>query len=187
MSSRGGAILAVLILACVPAMAQSAGKFYVRPQSELFFPLDTYADPLSGTNKALYSTLGFGAGSALDFAALPWLFPFVRAQYLYAPYPGGSALSAAEGDIGVGFVLKPADRLSLRLDAMGGLAQIFAAAGSGAAYAAGARLGLEYRLAPAFSLSLSGGYTTYFGSQAPILSALEAGLYLSYDLSALGG
>ena len=177
----------LFLLGCLFAAAQTAGSFFVRPLGEVFFPLDTYTDTLTGESKPLYSSVGFGAGSALDVVAFPWLMPFVRAQYLYAPYPGGAALGAAEGDLGLGLVVRPTDRLSLRLDAMGGIAEIFLAEGGGMAIAAGARLGLEYRLSPAFSLSVSGGYTSYFGTEVPILSAIEAGLYFSYDLSALGG
>jgi len=70
---------------------------------------------------------------------------------------------------------------------MGGIAELNSSAGSGTAYAAGARLGLEYRISPAFTLSANGGYSTYFGTEAQILSAVEAGLYFSYDLSAVGG
>ena len=73
------------------------------------------------------------------------------------------------------------------LDALGGLAELFTSAVSGTAFAAGARVGVEYRLAPALSISLDGGYTNYFGTQASILSAAEAGLYFSYDLSAVAG
>jgi hypothetical protein len=171
----------------LPAAAQTVGKLYVRPQGELYYPLDSYADPLTGAKVPLYSSIGFGAGSALDLALTPWLRPFIRAQYISIPYAGGSALNAAEGDLGLGFILRPTDRLILRLDAMGGLAELFSSTGGGAAYAAGARIGLEYRLNPAFSLSLSGGYSSYLGTEAPILSAIEGGLYVSYDLSDLGG
>ncbi len=189
MSARKlAALAAVLLLACLPAVAQLAGKLYARPQAELLFPFDTYVNATSQASEALYSTVSFGIGSTLDFAVLPWLLPFVRGQYVDAPYAsGGSALQAAEGDLGVGAIWRPTDRLSLRLDAMGGLAQLFAPSKSGPAYAAGARLGLGYRFAPAITLGLSGGYSTYFGTQAPIFSAFEAGLSLSYDLSAVAG
>jgi tetratricopeptide (TPR) repeat protein len=185
---RARAALAVaLILVYLPAAAQTAGKLFVRPQADAYFPLDTYTDSLTGESAKLYSSIGFGVGSALDFAATPWLVPFARAMYMNIPYAGGNSLGAAEGDLGLGFVMRPTDRLSLRLDAMGGLAELFSASSSGLSLAAGARLGIEYRLVPAFTLSASGGYQTLLGTAEPIVSAISAGLYLSYDLSALGG
>jgi tetratricopeptide (TPR) repeat protein len=165
----------------LPAAAQTAGKLYVRPEGELYFPLDTYQ------GSSLYSSVGYGAGSALEFSLTPWLEPFVRGQYVSIPYAGGAALQSAEGDLGLGLVARPTDRLSFRLDGMGGFAELVSSGGSGAAYAAGARLGVEYRMSPSFTLSANGGYSTYFGTEALILSAIEAGLYFSYDLSAIGG
>ena len=70
---------------------------------------------------------------------------------------------------------------------MGGLAQLFSTARNGAAFAAGGRLDVEYRFAPSWTISATGGYSTLFDTQAPILSAFEAGIDFSYDLSALGG
>jgi len=141
---RRAATLAVaaLLLACLPAAAQTAGKLYVRPEGELYFPLDTYQ------GSPLYSSIGFGAGSALDFSLTSWLEPFVRGQYVSISYAGGSALQSTEGDLGLGLIARPTDRLSIRLDGMGGIAELNSSAGSGAAYAAGARLGLEYRISP---------------------------------------
>ncbi len=131
--------------------------------------------------------MGYGGGLAADFALTPWLAPFIRVLYVSIPYSGGSNLQSTEGDVGLGLIVRPTDRLSLRLDGMGGLAQLTSTALSGPAYAAGGRLGIGYRLSPAFTLSASGGYTGYFGTQAQILSGIEAGLFLSYDLSAVGG
>ncbi len=184
---RAAVYVAAALLSWMPAVAQTAGVLYVRPQFDFYFPLDTYADPLTGVSKPLYSSMGFGVGSALDYSLTPWLAPFVRGQFVSIPYSGGDSLQATEGDLGLGFTLRPTDRLSLRLDAMGGLAQLNSSAESGAAYAAGGRLDLGYRLSPAFTISASGGYTGYFGTQAQILSAFEAGIYASYDLSAVGG
>jgi len=185
----GAAFVAALALVCLPAAAQTAGKLFVRPQADAYFPLDTYSDSLTGDSKQLYSTLGFGAGAAIDFAATSWLVPFARGMYIDAPYAGGGQLQGAEGDLGLGLVIRPLDRMTLRLDVMGGLAELFPSDRSaGAAYAAGGRLGLEYRLASAWKLSASGGYQAYLGSDMQsILSAVQAGIYLSYDLSALGG
>ncbi len=178
---RKASLVFAALLACLPAAAQTAGKLYVRPEAELYFPLDTYQ------GSPLYSSVGFGAGSALDFSLTPWLEPFVRGQYVSIPYAGGASLQSTEGDLGLGLVARPIDRLAFRLDGMGGVAELNSSAGSGAAYAAGARLGLEYRLSPALTLSANGGYSAYFGTEAQILSAVEAGLYFSYDLSAVGG
>ena len=180
--------LAAVLLVLLALQAAAQGRLFVRPQGELLFPLDSYTNSLNGEKEPLYSTLSLGAGSALDCAVLPWLRPFVRGEYVYAPYEGGAALGAAEGDLGLGLVLRPTDRLSLRIDAMGGLASLQVAGSNGSAYAAGARLGVEYRLAPAFSLCLSGGYSTYIGGDlVRIFSAIVAGLCFSYDLSAIGG
>jgi tetratricopeptide (TPR) repeat protein len=187
--SGGGAALAalLLLLGALPAVSQTAGKLFVRPFAEALFPLDTYADPVTGDAKKLYSTFGLGFGAYLDYAAAGWLLPFVRGEYLSLPFAGGGKLAAGEGDLGFGLALRPSDRLGLRLDAMGGMASLAASDQSGGAYALGARLSLAYRLTPAFSLSASGGYHAFFGTEAQILSALGAGIYASYDLSALGG
>ena len=109
----------------------------------------------------LYSTFGMGGGSILDFTITPWLAPFVRGQYTSIPYAaGGASLQSAEGDLGLGFTLMPADKLYLRLEGMGGLAQLFSTAGSGAAFSAGGRLDVEYRFAPSWTISATGGYST---------------------------
>lgn len=183
------AVAVALVLVCLPAAAQTAGKLFVRPQADAYFPLDTYEDSLTGETKQLYSSVGFGAGAALDLSVTNWLVPFARGMYINAPYSGGGQLLGAEGDLGLGLVFRPLDRMSIRLDAMGGLAELFPSGEkSGTAYAAGGRLGLEYRLAPSWRLSASGGYQTYLGGDwLPIFSAVQAGLYIGYDLSALGG
>ena len=179
---RAAAYALVFLMAGFSATAQGMGQLFVRPDAEFYFPLDSYQ------GSPLYSTFGMGGGSILDFTITPWLAPFVRGQYASIPYAaGGASLQSAEGDLGLGFTLTPADKLYLRLEGMGGLAQLFSTAGSGAAFSAGGRLGVEYRFAPSWTVSATGGYSTLFGTQAPILSAIEAGIDFSYDLSALGG
>jgi hypothetical protein len=180
------AIAAAIVLSCLPAAAQTAGRFYVRPQLDFYFPLDTYVNPTTGATEKLYSGFGYGGGAALDFAATSWLVPFVRGEYVSIGYAGGSSLTSTEGDLGLGFVVHPTDRLSVRLDAMGGLAELSSSADSGAAYAVGARLGLAYRLSPGWTVSADGGYSTYLGTESTVLSAIEAGLFVSYDLSTIG-
>ena len=172
----------------VSAWAQddNAPALYVRPSAEALFPLNTFQDPNTGKTTALYGT-GFGAGSTLDWRVLPWLIPFVEGQYGYVPYLGGNALSFTEGAVGVGFETALSDRFSLRADTVAGVSEMILPSLTGSAYTAGARLGASYRLAPAFTLSANGGYSEYFGSRAPLLSALTAGLSLTYDLQSLGG
>jgi hypothetical protein len=123
----------------------------------------------------------------LDWRLLPWLIPFAKGQYGVVPYLGGSSLKFTEGSFGVGFVENLSDRFSLRLDTQAGVSEIVLPSLSGSAYTAGARLGASYRLAPEFTLSANGGYSEYFGSQTSVLSAMTAGLSLTYDLSSLGG
>jgi hypothetical protein len=190
--SATAAALALILAAFVtlPALAQGTGKLYVHPQGSAYFPLDTYTNSISGASESLYSPVGYGGGIDFDYALTPFLQPFFRLGAASVPYSGsaGTALVGVDGKLGVGFVFRPVDRLALRLDAAGGLAEIYVAGKDvGMAFAASARLGLEYRVSPAISLSLHGGYATYFGTSAQILSAVEAGLYLSYDLSAIGG
>ncbi|HUX37325.1 MAG TPA: hypothetical protein VMV44_05430, partial [Rectinemataceae bacterium] len=87
--------------------------------------------------------------------------------------------------IGASFVFRPFDRLSLGLDAMGGLAELFFPGGGGTAFSAGLRVGAGLRVSPSMTISASGGFSSYFGTQATILQAFSAGLWLSLDVSAL--
>ena len=190
MKARKGIVaLLASLLACasLPAPAQSAGKLFVRPLFEAYSPLDTYTNDVTGQTSKLYSSLGVSAGAALDYSLKEWLYPFLRVDYLNMPYSGGSSLSGSEAQLGLGLVYHPFDRVSIRLDAMGGMASLSTEKLSGSALSLGARTGLSYRLSPSFSLSASGGYSTLRGTADPILSAFSAGLSLSYDLSSLGG
>jgi tetratricopeptide (TPR) repeat protein len=184
----GAALLVALILSSAsPAVAQTAGKLFVRPYADAYFPLDTYTNDVTGETGKLYSTLGVTAGAALDYQMKNWLYPFIGVGFVNMPFAGGGTLTATEGMLGLGLVYRPMDRLSFRLDAMGGMASLSIEEQSGTGYTAGARLGIAYRLTPAFSIAANGGYSTLLGTQSQILSAIGAGLSFSYDLSALGG
>ncbi len=180
-------IASFLWLCAAPLQAQFDGQLFVRPIGEVLFPLDTYTDSTSGQTKPLYSIIGLGGGSIVDFKLYPWFVPFVRAQYSQVSYSGGNSLQLAEADLGAGYVYELTDRFALRLDGLLGLSQIILPGLTGSGYSAGTRLSLDYRLTPAFSLSVGGGYSTYFGSATSILSALATDLSLTYDLSTLGG
>ena len=182
------AIVAVLALSTTVGSAQDGPAFHIRTLAELYFPLDTYKDSLTGASKKLYGDLGYGSGASIEITATEWLRPFVRGMYVTIPYAGGSgSLAAGEGDVGIGLLVRPVDRLSLRLDAMGGLAELYFAGGGGTSFAAGARLGSGFRISPLLTLSASGGYSTYLGTTAPILSIFEAGIWFSLNLSAISG
>jgi hypothetical protein len=189
------ALLALsLVIACLSAFSQSVGNLYVRPVGSLYIPLDKYTDPTTGVTGNLYNVVGGGGGAALDLDVTSWLVPFVQMGYTGLPYNGSSSmLQGLEGDLGLGFVLRPFDRLGLRLDAMGGMTDISyydsAAAknASGLAFSARGMLGFEYRIIPSLAMTLSGGYATYFGTQAQIFSAIEVALSLKYDLQSMGG
>jgi hypothetical protein len=180
-------LLPVLLLCCAAvSWAQDQGlPLFVRPTADVLFPMDQFRDA-TGKTTALYGT-GFAAGSMVDWKALPWLVPFVRGQYGFVPYLGGNALKFSEGAVGVGLVGTITDRFAVRLDTQAGLSEMFLPSLTGSVVSAGARLGVDYRLAPAFTLSAGGGYSNYFGSQASVLSALTAGVSFTYSLSALGG
>jgi hypothetical protein len=178
-----------LVLLCCAAVSWAQDQplpLFVRPTADVLFPLDQFRDSTTGKTSSLYAT-GFAAGSILDWKVLPWLIPFVKGQYGIVPYLGGNALKFTEGAVGLGLVGTLNDRFALRLDTQAGVSEVFLPALTGSVYSAGARLGLDYRLAPEFTLSAGGGYSGYFGSQASVLSALTAGVSFTYNLSALGG
>jgi hypothetical protein len=189
------ALLALALpFACLCAFSQSIGNLYVRPVGSLYIPLDKYTDPTTGATGNLYNVVGGGGGAALDWDAAGWLVPFLQFGYTALPYNGSSSmLQGGEGDLGLGFVVRPFDRLGLRLDVMGGMTDISyydpAAAknGTGLAFSARSMFGLEYRVIPSLAMTLSGGYATYFGTQAQIFSAIEVALSLKYDLQSMGG
>ena len=188
-SLRVGAVLlaALLVFAPMSATAQTTGKLFVRPYADAYFPLDTYTNGVTGETGKLYSTLGIAAGAALDYSLTSWLYPFFSGGYLNMPYAGGNSMTAGEAQLGLGLILRPFDRLGLRLDAMGGMASVTTTEQSGSSLAFGGKLGISYRLSPALSISADGGYQTLMGTQSTFLSAVAAGLSFSFDLSALGG
>jgi tetratricopeptide (TPR) repeat protein len=179
-------LLTAALLCCAVLAGAQELPLFVRPTADVLFPLDQFRDSTTGKTTSLYTT-GFAAGSIVDWKALPWLVPFVRGQYGYVPYLGGNSLKFTEGAVGVGLVGALSDRFALRLDTQAGVSEVFLPSLSGSVYSAGARVGLDYRVAPAFTLSASGGYSGYFGSQASVLSAITAGVSFTYSLSALGG
>ncbi len=179
-------VFAGVLLSAAVSAEDKALPLFVRPTADVLFPLNTFEDQASGKTSALYTT-GFSAGSTLDWRLFPWLVPFVNAQYGFVPYAGGNALKFADASLGVGLVQPLSDRFSMRLDAQAGMSQMMLPTLTGSVFSAGSRVGVDYRLAPAFTLSARGGYTNYFGSQASVLSAVTAGVSLTYDLSSIGG
>ncbi|HUX37100.1 MAG TPA: hypothetical protein VMV44_04290, partial [Rectinemataceae bacterium] len=94
-------LFALFALGLERSVAQSGFSLHFRPVGELYFPLDTYADSLTGAATPLYSMIGYGVGAIIDFSAMEWLRPFVRGEYISAPYSGGaSSLDIADGGIG---------------------------------------------------------------------------------------
>ncbi len=183
--AQGVLLLTMLLLA--PALgAQADSQWFVRPLAEVMFPLNSYADPVSGETKPLYST-GYGVGALVDYRLFRWLSPFLRGEYGVVPYLGDSSLQFVEADAGVGFTQVLADQFAVRLDLMAGLSQLTLPNLKGTAYALGTRLSLDYRITPEFTLSAGSGYSTYLGSQSSILSAVPVDVYLTYDLSSIGG
>ncbi|MBL8966579.1 MAG: hypothetical protein JNG85_06180, partial [Spirochaetaceae bacterium] len=130
--------------------------------------------------------LGNRAGAALEYRLFDFLSLSARAGTGSVAIGGLAPLALGDAGLGLALELRPLPRWLLRLEGSGGVfnAKWGSLPASGLGLSARGEFG--FRLSPALTLSLGGGYSWYGGPGGALLNAANAGLVLTVRPSALG-
>jgi tetratricopeptide (TPR) repeat protein len=170
-------LISLFMLSAGSSDAQVIDRLSVRAVTEVVLPV--FGDQL-------YYTPGVGGSVAVEFKALPFLHPMLRAGIVSESIRGSDSLTIAEVGLGVGVTFSPIERLLLRLDGMGGLYVAFRGDLGAGNFSLGARTEVGFRVSPSLSLSASAGIARYFGPSEPLLTAVTAGMSATLHLGGLG-
>jgi tetratricopeptide (TPR) repeat protein len=170
-------LISLFMLTAGFANAQLIDRLSVRAVTEVVFPI---------LGDQQYYTPGVRGSVAMDFKALPFLYPMLHAGVVSESIRGSGSLTIADAGLGVGVAFSPIERLLLRLDGMGGLYAAFRGDLGVGNFSLGARTEVGFRVSPALSLSASAGIARYFGPSEPLLTAVTAGMSATLHLGGLG-
>ncbi len=171
-------LISLFMLSAAIANAQLIDRLSFRAATEAVFPI---------LGDQMYFAPGVGGSLAVDFKALPFLHPMLRAGVVSESIRGSDSLTIAEVGLGVGLTFSPIERLLLRLDGMGGLYAAFRGDLGAGNFSLGARTEVGFRVSPSLSLSASAGIARYFGPSEPLLTAVTAGMSATLHMGGLGG
>ena len=142
------------------------------------------AIPVFG-DEELFS-IGYGGSAAFEYALLPFLMPLLHGGFHVLPVHGLEPLTLLDAGIGVGLRIRLFERLTLRADLLGGtyVAQWRDYGTSGLFFGVRAKAG--YKISPALTLSLHGGYFDYLSDPDPFLQSIAAGASINFHFSEFG-
>ena len=148
-----------------------------------------YEAPL---NNFMNKAGGFGGNVGIDIAPVSLRGRdkiFISGEFTYSVYPveGLGIQSLFDGALGLGYNFRINDRFAVFPEVYAGLwsfntsdaANIQSASG----LVFGGRVGGEFYLGPAFSLSAFGGFKTYYTRPSPFMNNFELGIGIRYSLS----
>ena len=151
-------ILILTALVSAPIFAEDSGSVLINVAPRGILPVSESTD---------YFSFGYGAELSFDYShdAVPFLFGRLKLDYEYIPIITKDAFSAIAVSVGPGICYRPFETLFLSawVDAgyfFGSMTDGSGTPGGNLTVSAGAALG--YDINPAFSIALSGDYTSRF-------------------------
>ena len=115
------------------------------------------------------------------------LFISAEVSYTGMPVHGFPIQTIMDGEIGAGYKFRISDNFAAFAQLYGGLwsykpsEQFNIAAVSGLLF--GGRLGAEYYIAPAFSVTAFGGFKSFYTKPSPLFNNIQVGIGVKYNLS----
>ena len=169
-------LVACAILSSALAHAQIADRISVRAAAEALLPV--FGDQA-------YFTPGGGGVLTADFAALPFLHPLVSVGLAAEGIRGSDVLTLAQAGLGAAAVFAPLERLSLRLEGLGGLYAAYVGNVGASNFFLSAAGEVGFRVSPSITIAARGGIGHYLGPGAPLLTAATAGLSATLHVGGL--
>ena len=120
-------------------------------------------------------TQGFGMTTALDFMPKSYFGFFVQGEYISMGMNNVDPLILKGGSAGAGLVWRPADRISVRGDAMVGLYSAVRDNVDLSGISAGVRVTGNYHITPALKASIHAGINRYAYTPEPLMDTVSAG------------
>ena len=114
---------------------------------------------------------------------------FISAEFSYTGMPvhGFPIQTIMDGELGAGYKFRISDNFAAFAQLYGGIwsykpsEQFNIAAVSGLLF--GGRLGAEYYIAPAFSVTAFGGFKSFYTKPSPLFNNIQVGIGVKYNLS----
>lgn len=128
---------------------------------------------------------GFGGALVVDFMPISAFGFFAQGEYVNVGLENVSAIPLFDGSLGIGYIKRMMDRLSLRADLMAGIYSVTRDTKAMSGLSAGARISAEYHVSPILSASVHGGYRYYAYVPEPFMNAVNVGLGLTVNLNEL--
>lgn len=130
---------------------------------------------------------GYSVAAAFDFMPRSWFGFFAEGDFASLAMENVDGLTIYGGNLGGSLVWRPADRINVRADLMGGMYRAKRTGVDLSGLQAGTRLSVNYYVRPSILATVHAGLTQYSYTPTPLTNAFTVGAGITIDLGeALG-